>query len=223
VNTFTLERAAAGQAAIDHDALAQAKRLIEHRRSVRRYEALVIDDGVIRDLLHCASRAPSAHNRQPWRFAVLRAAESKATLAQAMGERLRRDRIADGDRAEIVEADVARSFERVTCAPVVILVASSLRDMDLYPDDRRRMAEAAMAMQSTAMAVQNLLLAASAAGLGACWMCAPLFCPQTAALALGLPVDWQPQGLVTLGIPQAPARERLRKPLDEVVRFEVRP
>ena len=72
-----------------------------------------------------------------------------------------------------------------------------------------------MAVQGTAMAGQNLLLAAHALGLGACWMCAPLFCPEVVAAELELPPDWQPQGLVTLGWP-AQTRRRGRKPLAEV-------
>ena len=66
------------------------------------------------------------------------------------------------------------------------------------------------------MAGQNLLLAAHALGLGACWMCAPLFCPDVVVDALRLPADWQPQGLVTLGWP-AQTRSRGRRPLDEVL------
>ncbi len=49
--------------------------------------------------------------------------------------------------------------------------------MDNYGDPRRDQNEYVMAAQSAAMAGQNLLLAAHDAGLGACWMCAPLFCP----------------------------------------------
>lgn len=208
-------------AAIDHAGLARATRLLESRHSVRRYSAQpIIGREVIEQLLHCATRAPSAHNRQPWRFAVLREEDEKGRLARAMGARLRCDRLADGDDAAQIEADVARSFERITGAPVVVLVAASLKDMDAYADGRRRAAEAAMAMQSTAMAVQNLLLAASAAGLGACWMCAPLFCPDTARKSLALPADWQPQAIVTLGLPQGPARRRPRRPLHDVVRHE---
>jgi coenzyme F420-0:L-glutamate ligase/coenzyme F420-1:gamma-L-glutamate ligase len=191
--------------------------LLAGRHSVRSYTADPISDDVIEVLLRCATWAPSAHNRQPWRFAVLRARAPKVKLAVAMGAKLRRDRMADGDRATVVEADVARSIARITGAPVVILVASSLQHMDTYVDVRRRAAEAAMAMQSTGMAVQNLLLAASAADLGACWMCAPLFCPHTAAQALALPADWRPQGLVTLGVPVGPPRVRHRLPLKEVV------
>ncbi len=70
-----------------------------------------------------------------------------------------------------------------------------------------------MAVQSTAMAGHNLLLAAHAAGLGACWLCAPLFCPDVVRDILELPADWQPQGLVTMGY-AAQVRERTRQPLE---------
>jgi F420 biosynthesis protein FbiB-like protein len=76
-----------------------------------------------------------------------------------------------------------------------------MADMDRYPDEKRSRNEYLMAVQSTAMAVQNLLLAAHAEGLGACWMCAPLFCPDVVSAELDLPADWQPQALITLGYP----------------------
>jgi nitroreductase len=73
-----------------------------------------------------------------------------------------------------------------------------------------------MAVQSVAMAGENLLLAASAEGWGACWMCAPLFAGDEARRALDLPQDWEPQGLVLLGeAAEAPA-PRGRKSLTDV-------
>jgi nitroreductase len=62
------------------------------------------------------------------------------------------------------------------------------------------------------MAAQNLLLAAHALDLGACWMCAPLFCPDLVKQTLDLPDDWQPQALLTSGYP-AEAKEKTRQPL----------
>jgi len=62
------------------------------------------------------------------------------------------------------------------------------------------------------MAVQNFLLAAHTAGLGACWMCAPLFCGSTVRKTLGLPTDWEPQALISLGWP-AETRHKSRFPL----------
>lgn len=190
--------------------------LLHARRSLRRYRPERPPRALLRRVLQAAIQAPSAHNRQPWRFVVLQEEEDRAGLARAMGERLRRDLQADGAPAAIIEADVGRSYERMTGAPALILLCLSMRDMDAYPDARRRAAERTMAVQGTAMAGQNLLLAAHALGLGACWMCAPLFCPEVVVEALDLPPDWQPQGLITLGWP-AQTRSRGRHPLDEVL------
>ena len=70
------------------------------------------------------------------------------------------------------------------------------------------------------MAAQNLLLAAHAGGLAACWMCAPLFCPDTVATALALPADWEPQALITLGYPADQGKPYRRRPVREVTRYE---
>ena len=203
---------------IDLEALRHAAQLMASRRSIRRYRAEPVPAALVDELLACAIHAPSAHNRQPWRFVVMQDREPKAKLATAMGNRLREDRLRDGDAQAIVEADAARSYERITGAPVAIVVSVTMADMDVYRDASRSDAEYLMAVQSTAMAVQNLLLAAAAAGLGACWMCAPLFCPGTVKTALDLPADWHPQAIITLGYPAAPGKPFSRRPLGDVVR-----
>lgn len=192
--------------------------LMKSRRSIRRYQSQPIPPDTIMRLLEAATWAPSAHNRQPWRFAVLTDWADKTKLAEAMGHRLRADRTADGDDAADIERDVARSHARLTHAPVLIVVCLSMADMDRYPDPQRNQNERTMAVQSTAMAAQNLLLLAHAEGLAACWLCAPLFVPQLVQQTLNLPEDWQPQGLITLGL-AAQAKQKTRHPLERVVRF----
>ncbi len=86
-----------------------------------------------------------------------------------------------------IERRVAISHARMTGAAALVLAAVSMIDMDIYPDQRRSQAEWTMAVQSTALACQNLLLAAHQAGLGACWMCAPLFVPELVRNVLQLP------------------------------------
>lgn len=194
-------------------ALAQA---IAGRRAIRRYRQGQPTRDLIDSLLKVAICAPSAHNRQPWRFRVLLDSAEKAALADAMGARLRRDRLADGDATEVVEADVVRSRQRIAGAPALILVCLSMEDMDRYTDLRRHTAEYVMAVQSVAMAGQNLLLAIHAAGLGACWLCAPLFCPEVASQVLSLPDAWQPQGLITLGYPDGVGKPRVRHALERI-------
>jgi len=195
---------------------------IPQRRSVRRYRPDTIDPAVVERLLVAATQAPSAHNRQPWRFIVLDTLAGKDKLATAMGERLRQDRTADNDDPQAIEADVARSYARITQAPVVFVVCVAMDDMDSYSDEKRRNAEYMMAVQSAAMATQNLLLTAEQEGLGACIMCAPLFCPQTVLDALKLPANWVPQLLVTLGSPAGSGKVRPRLPLNAVVTWPSR-
>lgn len=185
---------------------------ISRRRSIRRYQAEPVPAELVEQLLMAACWAPSAHNRQPWRFVVMTRAETKQRLATAMGNRLRRDLTADHVPQAVIEKDVGRSYQRITNAPLLILLCLSMADMDSYPDAKRQQNEWIMASQSTAMAGQNLLLAAHALGLGACWMCAPLFCPDVVGDTLDLPAGWQPQALITAGYP-AESKTKERQPL----------
>jgi len=185
---------------------------ITSRRSIRRYLPDAVPPELVETLLTAATWAPSAHNRQPWRFVVINNRETKHKLATAMGQKLRADLTTDHTPETIIAQDVARSYDRLTKAPLLILLCLTMNDMDSYPDPMRQQNEWVMAVQSTAMAGQNLLLAAQAAGLGACWMCAPLFCPEVVQQTLDLPVDWQPQALITLGYP-AEVKEKPRYPL----------
>src|SRR5262245_59197898 len=194
--------------------------LMRERRSIRQYLDCSIAQETLDSLLAVASSAPSAHNRQPWRFLVIERKETKHRLAVAMGERLRAARLRDGDATEVIDRDVARSYARLTGAPLLVLVCMSMIDMDRYPDPSRNGSERTMAIQGTAMAAQNLLLAAHAFGLGACWMCAPLFCPDTVVAQLALPADWEPQGIVTLGHAAEHGKAFRRRPLSEVVRYD---
>ena len=184
--------------------------LIRERRSLRRFRAEAVPDEFIGQILEAGVWAPSAHNRQPWRFVVIRDAATKERLARAMGAKLRGDLTADAVPPAVIDADVERSYQRITGAPLLLLLCMSLEDMDDYGDERRNAHERTMAQQSAAMAGQNILLMAASLGLGACWMCAPLFCQDLVASVLELPADWQPQGLITLGFP-AQQRRRSRE------------
>jgi coenzyme F420-0:L-glutamate ligase/coenzyme F420-1:gamma-L-glutamate ligase len=197
-------------------ALAAFVELARTRRSIRRYLPEPVAAPLIETLLEAASWAPSAHNRQPWRFCVVQSAPVKAALATHMAEAWRRDLASDGADPLEIERRVAISQARLTGAPMLIAPCVTLAEMDAYPDPVRSQAEWTMAVQSVALACQNLLLAAHAAGLGACWMCAPLFVPALVRQVLDLPEAWQPQALLTLGYP-AEAKTRDRAPLIERV------
>ena len=179
------------------------------RRSIRRYLERPVSQELIDQLLEAATRAPSAHNRQPWRFAVISNPIVKAQLADRMGERLKADRLRAADRVEEIDRDLARSHARITSAPALIVVCVSTSDLtDQY--------ERLMAIQSVAASIENLLLAAHEAGLGACWMAAPLYCPDVIRDVLQLPDDWDAQALITIGYPADEGKIRERVDFQEI-------
>lgn len=195
------------------------QKLLRSRRSVRRFLPQPIPAEVLERVLETATWAPSAHNRQPWRFAVLESRPARMRLAEAMGADFRRDLALSGLDPDEVDRQVERSRCRIIEAPAAVLLCMDPSEMDVYPDEKRRQAENLMGVQSTALAGGVLLLAAHAEGLGGVWMCAPLFAPQTARAALDLPRQWEPQGLLLLGYPAKTPAARPRRPLSEVAHF----
>ncbi len=190
--------------------------LIQQRRSVRRYQERPIERAVLEKLLTAAIWAPSAHNRQPWRFCVITDAAVKHELGTTMAAQWQRDLLADGADPAVVARRAAISQARLIGAGAIVVAALSMEEMDQYPDAARNQAEWTMAVQSVALACQNLLLAAHHYGLGACWMCAPLFVPDLVQGVLELPATWHPQALITLGYP-AEEKQKERYPISERV------
>jgi coenzyme F420-0:L-glutamate ligase/coenzyme F420-1:gamma-L-glutamate ligase len=174
-------------------------RVLEDRRTVRFYTADPVPEEKLRAILDAAVLAPSGHNAQPWRFVVLKDARLRQHLTAAMAGRWERDMRASGLDAKVIQAELRFSVQRFVTAPLLVLPCLTMENMDRYPDQARQRAEHAMAVQSVAAAIQNLLLAAHALGLGACWCCAPLFCQGLVRRILRLPRAWEPQALITIG------------------------
>lgn len=188
------------------------------RRSIRRFKPDPVPDPVIQSILSTATYAPSAHNRQPWRFVVLTDQAAKTRLAEAMAQDFERDLLRDGVAAEKIQAQVKRSKERINAAPVAILLCLDMREMDSYSDEKRRQAERMMAVQSVAAAGLQLLLAAHAEGLGGVWVCSPLFAQETIQKTLELPEAWEPQGMFYIGYPDELPRNKEMKDLQGLVK-----
>ncbi|MDQ3911547.1 MAG: TIGR03668 family PPOX class F420-dependent oxidoreductase [Actinomycetota bacterium] len=189
------------------------------RRSVRRYLAREVPERAVGRVIEAARWAPSPHGRQPWRFAVVTQEETKMRLAEAMGGEWRTNLEMDGQSAEVVKRRLEGSRKRLLNAPVLVLLCLYLEELDIYPDAERQQGETTMAVQSLGAAAQNVLLTAYSMGLDAGWMCAPLFCPEKVAEALGLDPKLVPHALLTLGYAEGdpPKRRGRRLPEDLVV------
>ena len=189
------------------------------RRSIRRFKPDPVPESVILNILTTSTYAPSSHHRQPWRFVVMTNLSAKAQLADAMAVEFERDLTRDGLPPEKIKTQIKRSKERITSAPVAILMCLDMSDMDSYPDEKRNKAEYMMAVQSVAAAGLQLLLAVHAEGLGGVWACWPLFVQETIRKTLNLPEAWEPQGMFFVGYREVAPEARERKPLQDIVIF----
>ncbi len=193
------------------------------RRSIRRFKSDPIPDSIIEDILTTATFAPSAHNRQPWRFSVVTDAAQpiKEKLADEMIKKFQQELENDALPPEEISKRVERSKDRILSAPVVIVLSVDMSDMDIYPDKHRRKAEYIMATQSVANAGMQLLLASHAEGLGSVWVCSPLFAQKTVQDVLNLPKTWEPQAMYFLGYPIETPQARERKLIKEITTFNI--
>lgn len=193
------------------------RQLVRERRTVRAYRPDAIDPALIREAIEAACWAPSPHHTQPWRFALITEEAGRRRLAEAMGEKWQDDLSQDELSPRLIEGQLKGSRVRLSKAQALLVVCLSQRDLDRYPDERRQLAERDMAVQSIGAAIQNLLLALHLQGLGACWMCAPLFCPEVVQATLQLPEDWEPQALITIGRAVEAPPVPPRRPLDDLM------
>jgi nitroreductase len=165
---------------------------ITQRTSVRRFTKEPVSREVLEHLLEAARWAPSAGNLQPWFFYVVTDPGRRRCLAAAA--------LNQGFIAE---------------APVVIVVcAEPARSAQYYGERGRHL----YCLQDTAAATQNILLAATAYGLGSCWVGA--FDENQVRHCLGIPAEFRPVALVPLGYPAAQPETRPgRRSLAEIRKY----
>ncbi len=192
---------------------------LRSRRSVRSFKTDPVPAEMIQRILETAICAPSAHNLQPWRFVVLMDAKTKPLLAEALAAKFRQDMIADGVPEPEIQVRVRQTIRRASQAPIIIVLCRDRMSVKPQSDVVREQAEALMGAQSVALAGLQLLLAAHAEGLGGSWICWPLFAPDETSRTLGLPHNWEPQGMFFLGYPAESPEIPARKSVQEVTRY----
>jgi nitroreductase len=210
----------------DHETPLEA--LLRSRRSVRRFEASPPSDAVIERVLELGTLAPSASNKQPWRFIVVARRETIAAMAAAV--RAAVERVASHVPSESLEAFRAYGeyFTRFEDAPIVIVpihrghaVLSHLVGETIDADLREviRAMERDSGLVGASLALMSLLLAAHESGLGASAMTGPLLAEPALRELLSVPESWGIVALVPIGIPAELPRRTERKPVAKVARW----
>jgi nitroreductase len=156
---------------------------IMQRRSVRKYSPSPIPEQDLKKILEAGRQAPSAANRQPWHFIVVRDEAQKKRLAEACS---------------------GQSWMADAAAIIAGLGKPQVSDK-WHPVD-------------VAIAMQNMILAATALGYGTCWVGA--FDEAQVKTVLGLPDDLRVVALTPVGKPLDKPDRRPRMPMDEFVSLD---
>ncbi|HTT87680.1 MAG TPA: nitroreductase family protein [Acidimicrobiales bacterium] len=179
--------------------------VVLRQRACRAFRPDPLDDAVVERVLEAATFAPSAENRQPWVFVVVRDPESRA----AIGELNRR--AWEGGGRSHSEGRLASSLLRdvdqgarggIAEAPVMVVVGGDTR-----------LAGRRVLAASIYPAVENLLLAAGALGLGAALTTLPLAFGDEVAEIVRFPFEVIPMAVVPLGWPARPLGAPKRLPV----------
>lgn len=180
------------------------------RRSVREFSDVQVPREAILRAIEAAATAPAPHHTTPWRFVLVETPQGRTALLDAMREQWVSDLRGDG----FTEGQIARRLRRgdVLRRTPALVVPCLVRDgMHHYPDKRRATAERSVFVLSMGAAIENLLVALAADGLGSAWIGSTLFCPEVVQRCLSLPDDHHPMGAVAIGVPaRAPAPHMFR-------------
>ena len=193
---------------------------METQRAIRRLKPDPVEDALILRLLELALKAPTGSNAQNWEFVVVRDPSVKRRLARrnrqawrlygGIGRRLART---DPKMLRLLDAVQwqADHFEEIPLIVVACLRGLRVPFPPLF---------AASYYGSIFPSVQNLLLAARAAGLGAALITLPLWSTISVRRILGLPWSVTPCAVVPLGWPIGRYGPTTRKPVGDVVSLD---
>ncbi len=164
--------------------------LLKGRRSIRRYKDKPVPDELLSEVLEAGRWAPSASNRQPWDFVVVRDPEIRAAVAE-------------------YAAYFFIKWAHVEEAPVIIALCG----------DARNAVYRQFLHEDVGLAGSQMMLQAAALGLGTCWLGG--VDREAIGQILKVPSHIEVIGLLTLGFPAEDPEPPARKPLAEIVHYDV--
>lgn len=164
---------------------------INSRRSIRRYMDKPVEFEKLTTILDAAGKAPSAGNLQDWRFILV---TDRTLIKQVAGY----------------------SIEQywIQTAPVLVIVCAVPEKHEMYYGLRgKRLYN----IQDCAAAIENLLLAATDADLGTCWIGA--FEEEKIRALFNIPADVRPQAIISMGYSDETPKDRQLLPIEQIVYF----
>lgn len=170
--------------------------VVKARRAVRKLKKKEIPLKTLLKVIEAGAWAPSAVNTQPWEFILVRDRKLKRRIRAIYEEA--------GSASGMYRQDT----EFVENATLIIVLSEKEKVLHQF---------------STSAAVENMLLAATALGLGSVWMCRPLRVEKTLnelRELFKIPSNYEIIGIVALGYPDEKPKPKERKPMKEILHYE---
>ena len=176
----------------------EVNKAIRERRSIRKLKSDAVDDDLIKAILEAGRWAPSWANTQCWRFVAIRDTQVKERVA---------DTISEGNPGVMAMKQ----------CPVAIVICAELEKSG-YKQGVVRTDKGDWYMFDTALAAQNMMLAAHSLGLGT--LAIGLFDANKVAKIIGVPPNMRVVLLLPLGYPDETPTAPRRKELSEIAFYE---
>lgn len=194
------------------------KNSILRRRSIRKFQDKKVSLRLIEKLIQAAVKAPSAKNRQPWKYIVY-TDKARESLLLAMEKGLTRElsgnmRIPEFDYGL---ADAKNTLKVMKQAPVLIVVLNTNGKSPFEPvKDAARIVEICDSL-SIGAGIENLILSAVSYGLGTLWIANTCFAYEELEKEIG--TENQIIGIVAVGYSAEKPSPRPRKSFAEIIEF----
>lgn len=184
----------------------ELKETIKNRRSIRKYKNHDIPKEIIEDLIKCARLAPSAKNRQPWKFLILKN-NIKNQIADIMLEKEKNRKISLERKNYNYNSSVKSTAKIIKEAPILILVLKPYEDNWIIGD-----------CLSIGGAIEHICLRATDLGLGSLWIRDIAYVQKEIANSVGYE-NMEVISAISIGYPDENPKQRPRKKLSEVLEW----
>lgn len=188
------------------DLIMELKETIENRRSIRKFKNNPIPKEEIEDLINCARLAPSAKNRQPWKFIVVNET-IKNQITTLMLEKENNSKISLERKIYHANSSVKQTAKIMQEAPILILVLKKYDNAWLTGDSL-----------SIGASIEHICLRATDLGLGSLWIRDITYTQKEIAKLVGHE-EWEVISAISIGYPDEMPNARPRKSLKEILEW----
>jgi len=201
-------------------------KVIQDRRSVREWTDEPVSEQDLGMILEAGRQAPSGENAQPWRFIIVRDAETRKKLGALAGggggRRFTAEFVTNQMQERFAnlqdEAKKKAAFEKLTSGQVSAFLANA--PLNIVVCGKKDVWDMPL---DTSAAIENMLLMVTALGLGACWVIAPCIDirdEERVKALLNIPEGFKVVSVISVGRPTRPHRPRPRMPINQLVFLE---